>query len=82
MKTDVLNKTIFWEVNPEKLDWHGHRQFIIERTLVRGGMKAVVEIFKQYARQQIIDAVKNSKNLDRVTHNFCSNYFNPQLGKK
>ena len=39
-------------------------------------MKAVVEIFKTYTTNEIVEAVKNSRNLDAVTHNFCSNYFN------
>ena len=76
MKSDVFNKTLFWDVDPEKLDYRKDKQFIIERVFVRGGMKAVVEIFKTYTINEIVEAVKNSRNLDAVTHNFCSNYFN------
>ncbi len=34
---DALNKSLFWDVNPEKLDWKKNRRFIVERVLVRGG---------------------------------------------
>ncbi|MEJ0103326.1 MAG: hypothetical protein WDO19_12525 [Bacteroidota bacterium] len=74
--SEALDKSLFWDVNPEKLDWEKNKQFIIERVFVRGGMKPVVEIFRKYSLQEIINAVKKSRDLDPVTHNFCSNYFN------
>lgn len=74
--SDVFEKSLFWDVNPEILDWEKNRRFIIERSLVRGGMKDVKNIMKLYTRDQIIDAVKKSRNLDAITHNFCANYFN------
>ncbi len=73
---DIFEKSLFWDVDFEKLDWEKNSCFIIERSLVRGGMKDVKNIMKLYTREQIIDAVKKSKNLDAVTHNFCSNYYN------
>ncbi len=39
-------------------------------------MKDVNVVMKLYTRAEIIDAVKKSRDLDVVTHNFCSNYFN------
>jgi len=73
---EALSKTLFWDVNPEKLDWERNGQFIIERTLVRGGMKDVKIIFSNYTRSAIIEAVQKSRDLDPITHNFCAHYFN------
>ncbi|HEY5407947.1 MAG TPA: hypothetical protein VIJ92_12710 [Ginsengibacter sp.] len=73
---DTFEKKLFWDVNPDKLDWEKNSRFIIERVMVRGGMKDVKIIMKLYKRQQVIDAIKKSRDLDRITHNFCSNYFN------
>lgn len=33
---ESLDKKIFWDADPEKLDWNKNARFIIERTLVRG----------------------------------------------
>ena len=73
---EAFNKNLFWDVNPENLEWDKNSRFIIERILVRGGMNDVKIIMKTYTRNQIIDAVKKCRDLDAVTHNFCSNYFN------
>lgn len=73
--SEAFHKSLFWDVDPEKLDWERNRRFIIERVLVRGGMKDVQQIFKQYTTSQIVRSVKESRDLDAVTHNFCSNYF-------
>lgn len=43
----LLNKRIFWDIDPDKLDWDKHAQFIIERTLVRGGTSDVRIIFQK-----------------------------------
>ena len=74
--TDALSKSLFWDVNPEKLDWQKNSCFIIERVLVRGGMTDVKTIMKFYTKAQIIEAIKKCRDLDEVTHNFCANYFN------
>jgi hypothetical protein len=47
---DVLNRELFWDVNPEKLDWERNKQFIVERVLTRGFMKDVQQIFSRYTR--------------------------------
>jgi hypothetical protein len=74
--SNVLNKSLFWDINPENLDWQKNSRFIIERVLVRGGMNDVKLIMKIYTRSQVIEAIKKSRDLDEITHNFCSNYFN------
>ncbi len=74
--SDAFNKSLFWDINPENLEWQKNSHFIIERVLVRGGMTDVKIIMNFYTRKQIIEALKQCRDLDAVTHNFCSNYFN------
>ncbi len=71
-----FKKTIFWDVKPEDLDIEKNKDFIIERVLVRGGMNDIKKLFSMYTGEQLISSIKNAKQLDKVTHNFCSNYFN------
>lgn len=70
--TDTLSKTLFWDVNPDKLDWQKNRQLIIERTLQRGLTSEVKTIFSVYTEIEIKEAVLKSKTLDKKTANYFS----------
>lgn len=70
--TDTLSKTLFWDVNPDKLDWQKNRELIIERTLQRGLTSEVKTIFSVYTEIEIKEAVLKSKTLDKKTANYFS----------
>ena len=70
--SEALDKSLFWDVNPEKLDWQKNCQLIIERTLQRGLTKEVDAIFSVYTNTQITEAILQSRTLDKKTANyFC-----------
>ena len=70
--SEALNKSLFWDVNPDRLDWQKNKQFIIERTLQRGLTSEVETIFSVYCNEQIKEAVLKSRTLDKKTANyFC-----------
>jgi hypothetical protein len=75
MSTFPFPKTLFWDIDIEKIDINTRKNFIVERVMVRGGMNDVKKLFSLYSREEVIQALKESKDLDRITHNFCSNYF-------
>ncbi|MCY7311462.1 MAG: hypothetical protein LH619_11840 [Chitinophagaceae bacterium] len=70
--SEVLDKSLFWDVNPERLDWQKNCQLIIERTLQRGLTKEVEAIFSVYTDIQIREAILKSKTLDKKTANYFS----------
>jgi hypothetical protein len=72
---ESLNKSLFWDVDPSKLDWEKNKLLIIQRTLVRGGMKDMKMIMRIYSTKDMVAVIKTCKELDKVTHNFCINYF-------
>ncbi|MBI3717219.1 MAG: hypothetical protein HY252_01300 [Sphingobacteriales bacterium] len=74
--SDALNKNLFWDVNPEKLDWKRNRVFIVERVFVRGGMNDVRIVMNYYPKEELVNIIRQCRDLDHITHNFCSNYFN------
>jgi hypothetical protein len=76
---ELIDNKIFWDVSPEKLDWHKNAQFIIERVLMRGFTKDVRIIFKIYTRKELKEAIIKSKTLDKKTANFMSNFLNISL---
>lgn len=70
--SEALDKSLFWDVNPEKLDWQINRQLIIERTLQRGLTKEVETIFSVYTDLHIKEAILKSRTLDKKTANYFS----------
>ena len=74
MKTvaEALSKTLFWDVDPEKLDWERNKQLIIERTFQRGITHEVDTIFSVYSIMQLKNALLKSKTLDRKSANYFS----------
>jgi len=75
MSNFPFNKTLFWDIDNAKVNLQQKKQFIIQRVLVRGGMTDVKKLMKIYSREEITEALKKSRELDKVTHNFCSHYF-------
>lgn len=71
-----FSKTLFWDINITEIDLLKNKDFIIERVLVRGGMNDVKKMTSLYTNTELISAIKKSKGLDKITHNFCANYFN------
>lgn len=76
---EALDKSLFWDVNPDVLDWQKNKQFIIERTLQRGLTKEVETIFSTYTFSEIKEALLNSKTLDKKTANYFCIKFNIPL---
>ena len=70
-----FSKSLFWDADLSKTDIQRNKSYIIQRVLVRGGMEDVKKIMKLYSKADIIEAIKKSRELDKVTHNFCMNYF-------
>jgi hypothetical protein len=48
-----FDKKLFWDVDPEKLNWQPNSQFIIERVLLRGFTKDVRTLFNLYTKGQL-----------------------------
>jgi len=76
MNNFPFSKTLFWDVDINEIDLSINKDFIIERVLVRGGMGDVKKIISLYSNTELTNAIKKSKGLDKITHNFCSSYFN------
>lgn len=77
--TEALNKSLFWDVDPEKLDWQKNGQFIVERVLTRGFTKDVKLIFSLYSKDELRVYILNSRTLDKKTANYMSHYLSIPL---
>lgn len=70
-----LLKPIFWDIDINNLDFENHKKYTIERILQFGRSEHVNWMLKTFSDENIIDAVKSSKNIDRKTANFWSIHY-------
>jgi antitoxin HigA-1 len=77
--TDVLNKALLWDIDPEKLDWEQNKQFIVERVRTRGFTKDVKLIFSRYTKDEVRSIILNNKTLDKKTANYMGYYLSIPL---
>lgn len=45
---------LFWDVEPEKIDWQQHKAFIIQRVFERGDETEIKETLRFYGREEIL----------------------------
>jgi hypothetical protein len=76
-----FSQYLFWDTPLEKINIVKHKNYIIERVLMRGSLKDFYFLLQLYTTEEIIIAVKNSKVLDKKTINFCSHYFGIPLNE-
>jgi hypothetical protein len=67
-----LLRPIFWDTDINNLDPEKHTRYIIERILQYGLSEHVNWMLKSYTEDEVIQAVKQSRNIDRKTANFWS----------
>jgi len=65
----------FWDTDIKKLDVEEKAQFVIQRFLEIGDLKAVRWIVKNFPRRQIIMTIKKRRGFSRRTLNFWSSFF-------
>ena len=50
---DTFTEALFWDVNPERLDWERNKEQIVERALTMGMWEDWVKIKNVYSLQGI-----------------------------
>lgn len=66
----------FWDVHMEQLKPVAHSRFIIERLLNDGDHRTLKWLFSTYSMEDILQAVRSSRNLSRKTARYWQLYFN------
>lgn len=65
----------FWDTPLAAIDFHIHRDFVIERLLQYGGMEGVHWLLNNVPHEDIQRVVIESRGLSRMTAGFWSAYF-------
>ncbi|PIV52238.1 MAG: hypothetical protein COS17_10235 [Elusimicrobia bacterium CG02_land_8_20_14_3_00_37_13] len=68
-------KNIFWDTNIEKIYANRHSEYIIERILEFGDIKAVKWVFKKYPKTKIIKVIKNKRGFSKKSISFWAKIF-------
>ena len=76
-----FSKYLFWDTPLEMIDMKLHKKYIIERVLLKGFLKDFYLLVKMYSTEEIVEAIKSSKVLDKKTVNFCHHYFNVPINE-
>ncbi|WP_155985349.1 DUF6922 domain-containing protein [Paenibacillus maysiensis] len=66
----------FWDVHIEQPEPTIHSRFIIERLLNEGDHRTLQWLFSTYSMNEILQAVRSSRNLSRKTARYWQLYFN------
>ena len=71
----LLQSSLFWDVDKEKLNPYLNKQFIICRVMDRGDIKDVNVVLNYYNRQTLIETLTNARFIEKKTIAFFANYF-------
>ncbi len=73
------NKRIFWDIDPEKLDFETKASFIIERVFERGDVEDIRMCRRFYGDEKVAEVLKKAKWLMLHTMYLAAALFNNQL---
>jgi hypothetical protein len=76
-----FSKYLFWDTELDLIDREKNKRAIVERVLTRGFLSDFYTLIKMYSKEEITEAIKKSRVLDKKTANFCSLYFNIPLNE-
>ena len=75
MKRPNLRRTLFWDIDADKIDYQKHARFVIGRVLTRGNLDEWLELRDFYGLDRIRDEALQIRYLDKVTLSFCAVVF-------
>ncbi|HEY5471189.1 MAG TPA: hypothetical protein VIK07_11755 [Bacteroidales bacterium] len=75
-KKMILRETLFWDINPAKLNTHSSKSLIMERVLTRGNLEEFKQLIRFYTKKELSQTVPKIGNLDDQTLNFIAEYLN------
>lgn len=70
-----LPSWLFWDTDPDTIDWEKNDRYVIERVITRGFLRDWNEIKRYYGINRIKIEIVSMRFLDKLTHNFFSIYF-------
>lgn len=75
---EALPHSLFWDTNPQKLDWETHAVFIANRVVERGDYPHFKLLIALYGRERLKDLVLQASTLSPKTMSFLCAHFQLQ----
>lgn len=69
---DNLSDRLFWDVDPNSLDWEKDIALIITRVLERGTIEEWRTIEQKYGLDKIVNVAKEIRSMDQLAINFLA----------
>ena len=79
IKPFPFSQNLFWDSDIVDIDLEKNKRYVIERIIIRGRMEDFKKLLIIYTREEIVASLKQSKELDPKSANFCGWYFNIPL---
>lgn len=72
MRDMRFSPNLFWDADPQQLDFDANRRYVIERVLNRGTLSDLKEAFAYYGRNVIADVAVTLRSLEPRALSFAS----------
>ena len=73
---ELLSKYLFWDIDPNVLEWERSKKTIIERVIERGSLEEWVCIVKVYTLEGIVNTAKTFRSMSPIDLNFIATISN------
>ena len=73
---ELLSKHLFWDIDPNVLEWERSKKTIIERVIERGSLEEWVCIVKVYTLEGIVNTAKTFRSMSSIDLNFIATISN------
>lgn len=73
---ELLSKHLFWDIDPNVLEWERSKKTIIERVIERGSLEEWVCIVKVYTLEGIVNTAKTFRTMSPIDLNFIATISN------
>lgn len=75
-KPHIINSALLWEYDLETFNYEKSNKIVIERVLERGNLKEWREMVRLYKKEQILETIEWSAQLDKRDKDFSKFFLN------
>ncbi len=72
-----IGRDLFWDTEPDRLDFQKNKDYIVARVLELGDDRAVRWLFSKYSRSEIKEVLAGDPKISRKSSRYWSLILNP-----
>jgi hypothetical protein len=78
-RPNIINPALLWEYDLETFNYDKSYKIVIERILQMGNLEEWRNMVNYYSREQILDTIEWSAQLDKRDKDFCRFFLNSEF---